>query len=688
MRLMLALVVVATSLVRACASSRSEKLITPKTTAVSRPSGSTARSLEGPPTFEVMRVDTPRTTTQGTSFIAPKDWKLAVRAGATLLDPPEAGSRMGLVDVNAGDADAAVEAAWLAYGTLGRKLELSSERANQEGWQDTRIYSYETLPDERREVRATARRSSAQRWTVVIEDLSLAAIEKRAAQRALIHDSLLPRGFEPESFAGKKARHLGTAEIAELKRFVTAAQLELGIPGISIGLVQDGKVAFAGGFGTRELGKKAPVDENTLFMVASNTKPLTTLLLAKLVEEGKFSWETPVTAIYPTFKFRSAETTAGIGLKHLVCACTGTPRNDWNILETRGSSPKQKLDELASFEPTSKPGEMFHYSDLLVAAAGFVGGHAAYPELELGAAYDRAMQTRVFKPLGMTATTLDHRLSLRRPNRAAAHAPDRNGKQALAVMEMNEVVIAQRPAAGAWSNVRDMLKYVQMELANGSLPDGKRYLAEEPLLARRAPQVSVDQHVSYALGLWLERRYGIDFIYHGGDVVGYHSEMVWLPAHGVGAVILTNGDPGWRLCRAFRRKLLELLFDGRPQADASVSAMAKSFYADLAEKRKLVTLPADAADAAKLAPRYANEELGEIVVQRDGPVVVFDFGEWKSEVASRRNPDGSVSFRAVDAGIWGFALEFVVADGAKRTLKLRDGQQLVYSSDEYTFTEK
>jgi hypothetical protein len=130
------------------------------------------------------------------------------------------------------------------------------------------------------------------------------------------------------------------------------------------------------------------------------------------------------------------------------------------------------------------------------------------------------------------------------------------------------------------------------------------------------------------------------------------------------------------------------LFDGRPEADAWVSAMAKSFYAELAAKRKLVTLPAAAADAAKLAPRYANDELGEIAVRRNGPALVFDFGEWKSEVGSRHNPDGSVSFRAVDAGIWGFALEFVVDDGAKRTLKLRDGQRLIFSSNDYTFTEK
>ena len=214
------------------------------------------------------------------------------------------------------------------------------------------------------------------------------------------------------------------------------------------------------------------------------------------------------------------------------------------------------------------------------------------------------------------------------------------------------------------------------------MPDGKRYVAEEPLLARRAPQVSMDHYASYGLGLVVERRYGVHFVYHSGDVVGYHSGMVWFPEHGVGGVYPhANGDPGWWLQRAFRRKLLELLFDGRPEADAWVSAMAKSFYAELAEKRKLVTLPADAAMRQSCAP-LCERRTRRDAVRRDGPAVVFDFGEWKSEVASRRNPDGSMSFRAVDAGIWGFMLEFVVDDGAKRTLKLRDGQH------EYTFTEK
>jgi hypothetical protein len=154
---------------------------------------------------------------------------------------------------------------------------------------------------------------------------------------------------------------------------------------------------------------------------------------------------------------------------------------------------------------------------------------------------------------------------------------------------------------------------------------------------------------------------------------------MWLPQHGVGAVVLTNGDPGWIVRDQFRRKLLEVLFDGRPEADKLIAARAKSFKEQLAAERKLLTVPADSAEAGKLAGRYHNDALGEIVVIRDGGKTVFDFGEWRSEVGSRKNPDGTVSFLTTAPGLIGF--EFVVGTGAKRTLITRDAQH------EYVFTQ-
>jgi hypothetical protein len=158
-------------------------------------------------------------------------------------------------------------------------------------------------------------------------------------------------------------------------------------------------------------------------------------------------------------------------------------------------------------------------------------------------------------------------------------------------------------------------------------------------------------------------------------MIGFHSDMMWLPEHGVGAVILTNGDPGWLVRTTFRRKLLEVLFGGNPEADAQMAASAETFFDELAAERKLLTVPADPVEAGKLKGRYANSALGQIVVTRKGTATVIDFGEWSSEVASRRNPDGTTSFVTIVPGFSG--LEFVVGD---RTLTLRDAQH------EYVYT--
>jgi hypothetical protein len=87
---------------------------------------------------------------------------------------------------------------------------------------------------------------------------------------------------------------------------------------------------------------------------------------------------------------------------------------------------------------------------------------------------------------------------------------------------------------------------------------------------------------------------------------------------------------------------------------------------------RLLTVPADGAETAKLAKRYPNEALGEIAVTRPGGVTTFDFGEWKSEVASKKNPDGTVSFVTTVPGMTG--IEFVVGSGPSRTLITRDAR--------------
>jgi CubicO group peptidase (beta-lactamase class C family) len=415
-------------------------------------------------------------------------------------------------------------------------------------------------------------------------------------------------------------------------------------------------------------------------MIASNTKALTTLLLAKLVEDHRFTWETPVTSLLPTFRLGDADTTSRVLVKHLICACTGMPRQDMEwMFEFGGLTPQAAVATLASMQPTSKFGELFQYSNPMAGAAGFTAGHVLFPALELGAAYDLAMQRLVFDPLRMKSTTFDFARA-QAGNHAGTHAPDIDGKPAHAKMELNYAVIPLRPAGAAWSCVNDMLRYVSMELAEGWLPGGKRYIGKDPLLERRVAQVPIGKDATYGMGLMVDTTYGVPVVHHGGDMIGYHSDMMWLPQQKVGAVILTNADPGWLLRTLFRRKLLEVLFDGRSEADAELPAAGRTFFEQLAAERKLLTVPADASEQAKLAARYANPALGEIVVGRAGNATVFDFGEWKSEMASRRNPDGTISFITVDPGVNG--VEFVVGTGGKKTLMLRDAQH------EYVFDER
>ena len=629
---------------------------------------------------EKVSADTPKTTVLGNAFIAPKDWSIRVKGPATILEAPEGDSWVALVDVEAKTQDEALAAAWQDYKPDAKwPLKVSNDLPDRDGWSRRRAYDYQTSPNEKRGVNAVVYYSGSS-WTVVIVDVTNAVAGKRGAQLALIFSRLLPKGYSRESFAGKKANTLDQERIGELGRFVEQGQRVLGVPGVGLGVVQDGKVVFAGGFGVKELGGTEKPDGDTLFMIASNTKAMTTLLLAKLVDEHRITWDTPVTKLLPTFKLGDAATTRSLLVKHLICACTGMPRQDLEWIFDYGKmTPESTMALLGTMQPTSKFGELFQYSNLMAAAAGYTGAHVIHPDVELGTAYDSAMQSYVFDPLGMKETTFNMKLAFSR-NHAGSHSPDTDGKTARAMTAINDAVIPARPAGGAWSSVNDMLKYVSMELAEGKLPDGTTYISKEPLLERRAPQVSIGKDVTYGMGLMVDTTYGVRVVHHGGDLVGYHSDMMWLPQQNVGLVILTNADPGWLLRDRIRRKLLELLFDGRAEAEALLNADAKSFYADLAAERKLMTIPAEANESAKLAKHYANASLGEITVNTSEASTVFDFGEWKSEVASRKNPDGTISFITTVPGELGF--EFVVGSEAKRTLTIRDAQH------EYVFEER
>lgn len=628
---------------------------------------------------KVVAADTPWADTDGNTFIVPAEWKVSTRDTMTVVGAPEGDSHIAFVDVSAATSEAARDAAWKAYKPDATwPLLTTTDIPDRDGWTRGKVYEYQTSPNEKRGVQAVDLYANG-RWCVVLVDIAAATAEKRGGQLGKIFSHFYPKGYSHESFKGKTAAKLDAAKLEALKKFVADAEQATGVPGVSFGVIQDGKVVWSGGVGVRELGKPEPVDARTLYMIASNTKALTTLMLAKLVDAKKLTWDAPVTSVLPTFKLGNDEVTRQVLVKHLICACTGMPRQDleW-LLEWKGSTPESVLKTLGTMVPTSKFGELFQYSNLMAAAGGYAGGHAMYPRLELGAAYDKAMQALVFDPLGMKATTFDYARALR-ANHAMPHGIDIDGKPARSLMEENYSIISARPAGAAWSNVDDLLKYVAMELAEGKLPGGKPYVSKDALFARRVPGVAVGADGAYGMGLFIRTKYDITVIDHGGDLIGFHSDMMWIPEANVGAVVLTNGDLGPSIRSEFQRKLLELLYDGKPEAGEDVATGAANFFTSLAATRKLLVVPADPGAASKLAKRYKNAALGEIAVTQAGGKTTFDFGEFKSEVASMKNPDGTISFTTIATGVTGFELVAGEAAG-KPTLTLRDSQH------EYVFT--
>jgi CubicO group peptidase (beta-lactamase class C family) len=628
---------------------------------------------------DAQNAEQPESTPRGTTFLLPDGWTRRVQDNAVLVMPPEAdGSRIAIVDAVADKPDAAVLEAWKLLG-MTPKLVVATDAAPRDGWDRRRFYEYDIAANDKRAVGARAL-LKGKAWTVVVVDVDQAIAEKRAAQLGKLFQRLQPSGYTRESFAGRTAHKLDAPRLKQVSDFVEQMRKQFDVPGVAIGIVEDGKVVLSRGFGVRELGKPKKVDGDTRFMIASNTKALTTLMLAKLVDAGKLDWNARAEDVYPAFRLGDAATSDKVLVKHLICACTGVPRQDFEwLFEGEKQTPVTVMTTLATMQPTSGFGELFQYSNPMAAAAGYIGGQIAYPGSELGTGYDRAMQGLVFDPLGMRNTTFDY-AKAQSGDYASPHGYDLHHKVQIMGMGLNDTIVASRPAGAAWSTVNDLLKYVQMEIDHGKLADGSRYIGEAALLQRRQPQISLGVDKDYAMALMVDHSDGVTVVDHGGDMGGFHSNMMWWPEQKVGAVILTNADEGVNLRGPFKRRLMELMFDGEAQAVATATAAAKANREGFDAFVKLLQWPADPKALDGLASRYHNDALGDLVVTRKGGVASFDTGSFKSAVATMPQPDGSLAFMTVDPQALGFLFTRADTDGVRK-LVTRDGQH------EYVFEE-
>lgn len=627
------------------------------------PPGPTADPGRPPVVKRTLEKDETVTTASGATFTASAGWTVEERPEGITLVTPEGDLRLTHVEVAEADRAKAVAAAWKrVVPDFALEVAQAEDQPARDGWDAVAQVVYITPAAEQRVVVAVARRKGAT-WYIALVDGKQAAADRRGAQTFTAIESLKVKGLDKESFAGKQAHALDAARIAELDRFIEEARVLAKVPGAAVAIVQGGKVVLAKGYGVKQRGQKAAVGPRTLFMIGSVTKPLTSLMMARLVDQERFGWDTPLTRVLPGFALGDPVTTKAVQMWHTVCACTGMPRQDYEFIFEYGKlSAEDRLASMKSMTPTTRLGETFQYSNLMVSAGGFAAAHARSPRKKLLPAYSEAMNVLVFAPLGMKSTTLDFK-RVARADHASPHPRDLRGEPIAVPIAAESWVVPVAPAGAVWSSVADMARFLALELGNGVL-DGKQVVSEKQLLARRTPQVKITDQASYGLAWGVTKENAIETIGHDGATAGFSTLLQLIPEQGVGIIIVANASDGGAFTGAVNRRLLEILFDGKPEAKENLAARVKLDAEARSEQLKLVA-EADSSWFDALAGGWVAPGLGRIELRRDKRGAVLDAGEWTSTVGKKTERDGTVKLITTAVPIVGLELEPREKDGRK-----------------------
>lgn len=334
------------------------------------------------------------------------------------------------------------------------------------------------------------------------------------------------------------------------------------VPGLSIAVVYRDEVLYLKGFGVREVGKPELVDGDTVFQLASLSKPLASTVVAALVGDGTVSWDTRIADLDPQFRLSDSQVTAELTIRDLLSHRSGLWGDAGNDLETIGYDQAQILNRLRYLQPASSFRSRFTYTNF-----GFTEGAVAASKAA-GASWETLAAAKLYTPLGMTETTSSYEEFLKRANRASLHIRVDGSWQA----KIKRHPYAQAPAGGASSSARDMATWMRLQLGDGKLDGVQRVpaaaLAEthQPIIARGKAPISGDPSF-YGLGWGVtygER--GVQWAHSGGFSAGVRSMVELLPTQQLGIVVLSNAFPSG-LPEGLAASFFDLVFDRKVSRD-------------------------------------------------------------------------------------------------------------------------
>ncbi len=572
-----------------------------------------------------------------------------------------------------GDVEKFSESLWkTVQPDFGFKIMQKVSPPAEDGWEQTHQIVYEVPAKENRTVMTLFQVFKGQAYAILVNG-SNSGLEKRGAQFQIVADTWRPEGMKKETLGDIKVRAFGEAEAKKMDSFAVHAMKELQVPGATIAIIQNGKVIFRKGYGVKKAGSKDKVKPETLFMIGSTTKPLTTLMLAKLVDLGQLSWETPIVKALPSFRLADKKNTDLFKIKHTACACTGMPRRDLDfVFGSKSESGETTIAQLQAMKPTTGFGETFQYSNHLVATGGYAGANVYGKGTNLFEKYEAAMNDLVFTPLKMNSSRVRPAKS-DSSNLASPHSRDINNKMVSFPQKTDDMVYPVAPAGSIWSNVDDLSKYVFMELAKGKDATGQQLYSEKQIEARRTAGVKVDENTAYGLGLFIENSKGVTIIGHGGNTLGFTSDLFFIPKDQIGMIVLTNASSVNGFRNAMKQKVLELLYGAEVKTPSMVQ-FSKKTYREMKDKvRERVTVRSNEVKWIEdFKGNYANPDLGKIEITQTSKALGFSTERWTSDVGSAKEQTGE-KLIALTSAPWVGTAEIRVQKSPKKLI-LDDAQ--------------
>jgi CubicO group peptidase (beta-lactamase class C family) len=368
------------------------------------------------------------------------------------------------------------------------------------------------------------------------------------------------------------------------------------VPGIAIAVVKDGKVLAARGFGVRKLGDAAPVDGQTLFEIAANSKSFAAAMMAMLVDEGKLAWDDPVIKHLPDFQMFDPRATREMTIRDLLANRSGLGEGAGDMLwwpATRFSTD-EIIHQLRYIPPARSFRSSYMYEYLPFIVAGKIVSR------KMGKPWGEAVRERIFAPLGMTDSTTSLAGNAGRMDVAAPHARV-DGKMAVVAPLPTANAIG---AVGINSSADDLARWM-MALLGGtprrlfSDAQARELWTPQTPIPIRAPKPQLaatrPNFAAYGLGFDLRDYHGMQVVSHGGWQIGFYSTVVLVPSAHLGIAILTNADSSPAM-NALKYRLLDH-YTGLAPADWIAAQAAVAAWSD---------------DETPLPPKQAGAILGPV----------------------------------------------------------------------------